>query len=49
LFKLQDRLTAENTPIENISIGSIDYAAVSTILENERKKSIDFITNAIDN
>lgn len=49
LFKLQDRLIAENTPIENFSMGAVDYAAVSQILEDERKKSIDFITNAIDN
>lgn len=48
LFKLQGRLIAENTPIENISMGAIDYAAVSQILEDERKKSIEFLTNSID-
>lgn len=48
LFKLQDRLIAENTPIENISMGAVDYAAVSQILEDERKKSIEFLTNSID-
>ena len=48
LFKLQDRLIAENTPIENISMWTIDYVTVSEILVNERKKSIEFLTNAID-
>ena len=49
LFKLQDRLIAEDTPLENISMGAIDYAAVSDTLEDERMKSIEFLTNAIDN
>lgn len=49
LFKLRDRLIPENTPIENISMEAIDYAVISEILENERKKSIDFLTSAIDN
>lgn len=48
LFDLQDRLIAENTPIENISVKEIDYKATARILEDERKKSIDFLTNAIE-
>lgn len=48
LFKLQDRLILENTPLESISMDVINYAVVSEILENERKKSIKFLTNAID-
>ncbi len=49
LFDLQDRLIAENTPVENISVKEFDYITTARILEDERKKSIGFLTNAIEN
>ena len=47
LFNLQARLIPENTPIENITTNKIDNNAVIKRLNEEREKSIHFITNAI--
>ncbi len=48
LFKLKERLILEETPFENVSKSEINYAEVGKLLEAERKKSINFLTNAIN-
>ena len=48
LFSLNERLLLEGTDINTITRTPIDYTRISTIVEQEREKSINFLKNAID-
>lgn len=48
LFSLNERLLLEGTDINTITRTPIDYTQISTIVEREREKSINFLKNAID-
>ena len=48
LFGLEERLISENTPFEALSIKEINYPNVKKRLDEEREKSLCFLTNAID-
>jgi hypothetical protein len=47
-FGLEDRILLEGAAMPNIENLHIDYTEALLILENERNKSINFLTNAID-
>lgn len=48
MFGLTERLLMEGSPMPNASSMTIDYTTVSMRLSNERRKSINFLKQAID-
>ena len=48
LFNLQSRLIAEDADFNEVSRTPIDYDKVNEVLDDERKKSLSFLKNAID-
>lgn len=48
MFGLTERLLVEGAPMPNASSMTIDYTTVSLCLSNERRKSINFLKQAID-
>ena len=48
MFGLTERLLVEEAPMPNASSMTIDYTTVSLCLSNERRKSINFLKQAID-